>query len=183
MVSSVNIQPIFSEVLKAGAASLINNYHHYKWPQAFRLGKWASTGYIWPNPPAFLSDGLLWAFFSATPHLMDQTLLGLGLLSSVVGPVGQSKVPEQILEVKAGDLSFILGNLSIKPIYWRAAPFRMTSLWVEHLMPIHQIKFCAPLNQTGGSTGAGNKQRFTSSGSISSRPLASLPQPLYWGDI
>lgn len=110
---------------------------------------------------------------------MDQTLLGLGLLSSVVGPVGQSKVSEQILEVKACDLSFILGNLSIKPIYWRAAPFRMTSLWVEDLMPIHQIKFCAPLNQTGGSTGAGNKQRFTSSGSISSRPLASLLQPLY----
>lgn len=107
----------------------------------------------------------------------------LGTFGSVVGPRGQFKVSEQILEVKAGDLSFIVGNLSIKPVYWRAAPFRMTSLWMEHLMPIYQIKFCAPLNQIGGSTGAGNKQRFTSSGSISSRTLASLLQPLYWGDI
>lgn len=128
-VSSVNIQSILSEVLKAGPDSLINNYHHNKWPQAFWLGKWASTGNIWSSPPALISDGLLWAFFSATPHLMGRTLLGLGLLSSVVGPMGQSKVSEQNLEVKAGDLSFILGNLSIKPIYWRAAPFPMTSLW------------------------------------------------------
>lgn len=52
--------------------------------------------------------------FSAAHQSMGWALLGPNLLTSGLGPVGQYKVSEWTLEVKAGDLSFILGNLSIK---------------------------------------------------------------------
>lgn len=52
--------------------------------------------------------------FSAAHQSMGWALLGPDLLSSGPGPMGQYKVSGRTLEVKAGDLSFILGNLSIK---------------------------------------------------------------------
>lgn len=79
------------------------------------LGKWASAGCSWANPCVHLpSAPSRSCLFSAAHQSMGGALLGPDLLSSGLGPVGQCKVSQWTLEVKTGDLSFILVNLSIK---------------------------------------------------------------------
>lgn len=83
-------------------------------PQGFMLGKWAPTGFSWANPCVHLPSSAPGRGAFLVHQSMGWALLGTDLLSSGLGPVDQDKVLEWTLEVKAGDLSFILGNLSIK---------------------------------------------------------------------